>query len=126
MSVIYRVSPAERIVYLTVVGAATAREMSDAMLSALADPDYRPGFDFLSDRSHGTDCPDTACVRAGVDFLREHSAEMGYYRWAAVSPHAAVYGMLRMFSMLGETRGIRAEPFADFDEARRWLLDRRG
>lgn len=125
MSVTYRISPEDHIVYLTTVGEAPFDELKGVMLSVLADPAYRPGFDFLSDRSRETDVPGPLYVRQCIDFLREHLREMGSYRWALVSDTPALDRMLRMFSMLAETRGVRAEAFRTVDEAREWLREGR-
>ncbi|HYJ45050.1 MAG TPA: hypothetical protein VEV81_00455, partial [Pyrinomonadaceae bacterium] len=82
MAVTYRIDPDERVVYLTTIGDSSFREWREKMLVVLSDPAYRPGFNFLSDRSQQTDVPDPVFARGAAEFLNEHSREMGSFRWA--------------------------------------------
>ena len=121
MAVTYRIAPDERIVYLTTTGEATFAQWREAVLSALSDPAYRKGFNFLSDRRDQTDVPDTEFVKAAAALLREHSAAIGDCRWAAVAGRDALYGMARMFSTFSEGTCIQVAAFRDYEDARRWL-----
>jgi hypothetical protein len=94
------------------------------MLAVLSDPQYHSGFNFLSDRRQQTSVPTTEFARGAAEFLNQHSSEMGNFRWAAVSNNSAIYGMQRTFTIYSEMKGVRAEAFTDYEEARSWLLDR--
>ena len=124
MAVTYHIDTAEHVVYLTTARDSSFVEWREVMMAVLSDPSYRPGFNFLSDRRQETDVPSTEFARSAADFLNQHSREMGSFKWAAVSGDMAIYGMQRMFSILSEIRGIKAEAFTDYEEARTWLLDR--
>jgi hypothetical protein len=121
VAVTYRIAPDERVVYLTTTGEATFAEWRGAVLSALSDPDYRKGFNFLSDRRDQADVPDTGFVKAAAAFLREHSAVIDGCRWATVAGRDALYGMARMFSTFSEGTCIRVAAFRDYEDALRWL-----
>jgi hypothetical protein len=121
VAVTYRIAPDERTVYLTTTGEATFAEWREAVLSALSDPDYRKGFNFLSDRSDQADVPDTAFAKSAAALLREHSALIDGCRWAAVAGRDALYGMARMFSTFSEGTCIQVAAFRDYEDARRWL-----
>ena len=121
MPVTYRIAPDERIVYLTTTGEAPFAEWREAVLSALSDPAYRQGFNFLSDRREQSDVPDAEFARAAAAFLGEHSAVIGGCRWAAVAGRDALYGMARMFSTFSEGTCISVAAFRDYGDARRWL-----
>src|ERR1043165_4042969 len=108
MAVTYSIDPEARIVFVTITGDSSFTEWSEAMLKVLADPQYRPGFNFLSDRRQQTEAPSTPSAKGAAEFLNQHSSEMGHYRWAAVSNSPAIYGMLRMFSIYSEMRGVQA------------------
>lgn len=95
-----------------------------AMLSALSDPAYRRGFNFLSDRRDQPDVPDTEFARAAADFLKGRSGVMGGCRWASVVSRDALYGMARMFSVLCEGGCISVAAFRGYEEARSWLRDK--
>jgi hypothetical protein len=121
MAVTYRIAPDERIVYLTTTGESSFAQWRDAVLSALSDPAYRKGFNFLSDRRDQTGVPDADFARAAAALLREHSAAVDGCRWAAVTGRDALYGMARMFSIFAEGTCIQAAAFRDYEDARRWL-----
>ena len=125
LAVTYKISPDERIIYLTTAGDSTFDEWRDAMLGVLSDPAYRRGMGFLSDRRGQTGTPEPEFAREAAQFLMQHSDEMEGCRWAAISEDAAIYGMQRMFAILSETTGVTARAFMDYEEARRWLLEPR-
>jgi len=62
-----------------------------------------------------------------LEALSEYLAGIEAFRkgwWAIVAnPNSLVYGLTRMFCYLAESQGICAEPFADFEKARQWLLN---
>ena len=122
MAVTYRIDPPERVVYLTVTGESSFAEWEAALRRVLADPAYVRGSNFLTDRRGQTNVPGTEFPRQVLRFLVGHAADMGRYRWAAVSPREATFQTLRMFSILAEEVDIRVEVFRDYEEARRWLL----
>lgn len=122
-AVSYRISPEERIVYLTVSDGAPFATLRDALRSVLADSTYQPGFNFLSDGSRVTNLPAAFEVREAVDFFKQHAGGMGRHRWAMVAGTEALYCMQTMFAMVSESWGSQAKVFRDADEARRWLLD---
>ena len=126
MAITYRINAEDGIVYLTTTGSSSFAEWRDAMLAALSAAEYRRGMGFLSDRRGQTDVPDPEFVRAAAQFLMQHEDEMAGSRWAAVSNQPAIYGMQRMFTILSEATGVTAAAFTDFEEARRWLLERAG
>ena len=123
MAITSRIDPHEHIVYLTTVGDSSFAEWKSAMEAILADPSYRPGFTFLSDRRNQSDVPSANFAHEAVDFLARHSTEMGSFRWAAVTANTAVYGMARMFSIISELKGVRAQAFTDYDEALAWVRE---
>lgn len=122
-AVTYRISPEERIVYLTVNDGASFNTFRDAMQAAFADPAYRPGFNFLSDRSKYTNLPAAFEVQEAVAFFKQHADKMGRHQWAMVSGTNDLYCMQVMFAMISESWGGHAKVFRDVDEARRWLLE---
>ena len=94
------------------------------MKAVLDDPSFQPGFNFLSDRRDETDVPSAGFAHEAADFLTRHSPEMGDFRWAVVTADTAVYGMARMFSIISELKGVRAQAFTDYDEALGWVRGR--
>ncbi len=121
MSVTYRIDPSTGIVYLKTTGESTFAEWREAVLSALHDPDYRKGFNFLSDRSDQANVPDTGFAKSAAALLRELADLIGDCRWASVASRDALYGMARMFSVLAEGTCVEVAAFRDIGDARRWL-----
>lgn len=119
----YEVLPGERVVYLTVAEGAPFTAFGDALRSALADPAYRPGFNFLVDCRRMVSLPDPSQMRLAADFfMLLPPAEMGDYRWAMVASNSALRGMQSAFGgILEASWNARTKVFMDADEARRWL-----
>lgn len=121
----YKISPEERLVSLTLSEGASFKAFGDALRSALADPAYRPGFNFLSDCRRMTSLPDPSQLRLAADFFLLLPPEgMGkHYRWAMVASNSAWQGMQSAFAgILEASWGARAKVFLDAEEAQRWLL----
>jgi hypothetical protein len=118
----FRIDSQERLVYLTVTGDSSFPEWEDVMRRVLADPAYVKGFNFLTDRRGQSRMPGPDFTLKVLRLLVAHTAEMGRYRWAAVTTWPAPFGTLRMYSILAEEADIRIEAFNDYEEARNWLL----
>ena len=123
MAITHRIDAGERIVYLSTSGESNFAEWREAMLAARSDPAFRRGFNFLSDRSQETDVPDPEFTRAAAQFVRQHRHELEGAKWATVSASAAIFSAQRLFISLSATTGITVRAFADYEAARRWLLE---
>lgn len=124
MAVTFNINPAERIIILTTTGSSDLAEWVGAMNKVLADPLFRSGFNFLSDRRRQADVPDRAFAQGAVDYLKEHHQKLGSFRWATLADSPAIYGMQRMFTIYSEMRDITARAFNDGAEALAWLKER--
>lgn len=120
----YKISTEERVVFLTVAEGAPFTAFGDALHSALDDPAYRPGFNFLIDCRRMVSLPDPSQMRMAADFfMLLPPAEMGDYRWAMVAGNHALQGMQSAFGgVLEASWKARTRVFMDADEALRWLL----
>jgi hypothetical protein len=120
----YEVSPEEQVVYLTVAEGAAFTAFGDALRAALADPAYRPGFNFLVDCRRMVSLPDPSQLRLAADFFTLlPPTDMGDYRWAMVASNHALQGMQSAFGgVLESSWKARTRVFMNADEARRWLL----
>jgi hypothetical protein len=123
----YTIAPDVHLVTLTSGESPPVEEFRCALDAVLADPDFRPGFNFLSDRRSVRATPTATDIeRVGQEVLfRGH--ELGGGLWAIVVADLSSYGVARMKSMLldesGTQSGITLAVFTDIDEARRWLGD---
>ena len=121
MPVTYSISEAERLVRFHYHGAApTFAEWRAATEAAMADPEYRPGFDFLADR-RGVAAQSVEFVRNVVEFDRARQQEFVGSRLALVVDTAASYGMSRMLQALTDGLPFRVAIFHDLEAAEAWL-----
>lgn len=120
----YEISPEEQVVYITVAEGAAFMAFGDALRSALADPAYRPGFNFLIDCRRMVSLPDPSQLRLAADFfMLLPPADMGDYRWAMVASNSVLRGMQSAFGgVLEASWKARTRVFMEAGEARRWLL----
>jgi hypothetical protein len=117
--------PRRRVV-LTIVDPYSLDQWRAAVLEALADPEFVPGFGFLVDRR---DCsaPTGDFVQRQIDFLAAQEPLRVRHRVAIlVRPDdAAAYGMARMLEIRAGLRATSIEHriFQRLDAAERWLSE---
>jgi hypothetical protein len=117
----YSIDSRARLVLFHYAGSADFSEWAAVMQSLLSDPEYRPGFGFLTDRRSQIEIPSTAFVRSVIDFLHRNGEAIGVKRWATVVGSPAGYGMGRMAQQLGHELPFEIEIFSDVETARSWL-----
>lgn len=120
----FRVDPPTGLVLLEGQGPLDFEAWATTVSAALADPAYRQGARFLSDRRRMTPGQSLGFVEQIVDFCRVRAAELGDARWAVVSaPEGAFYGVARIGEALAAARTrVKVHAFTDLDEALQWLL----
>lgn len=113
----YEILPEQSLVHITVCEHPTYEEWEKMMREIFADPQFRPGFDFLSDKRGADAAGSTEHVEAVAHFYIRHEGKMG--RWAIVVQGLLAFGMTRMTeSYCG---GDRVRAFTDMDEAMLWI-----
>lgn len=89
----------------------------------VADTAFMPPARILFDARHTDYGPPSQELEALSEFLANIAAFRKSW-WAIVANgNTLVYGLSRMFCCLAESQGIYAEPFSDYEMARRWLLN---
>lgn len=96
------------------------------MDGVLADPRFRPGMCWLSDRRATTELPSADFVRRLTDYIGTHSPTFARCGWAVVTGTLGDYGMARMAELLSERHEADVRAFMDYDEAVAWLHARQG
>jgi hypothetical protein len=119
----YRIDKADGIVYLEGEQPGI-EEWRQTLLTVFADPDFKTGFHFLSDRRQSAVPRSAEYLRSALNFLKLHADEVGKCKWATVVSTKAAFGTGRMAQFISESMGLPIEVsvFADIDEARLWLL----
>jgi hypothetical protein len=121
MPLAYSIDRERRLVLITGEAVATPEEWFDMMAEAVADPRYKPGFDFLYDRTKVTHVPDAMYVRAWVFRHAQMMNKAGGGRLAVVVGEPVIYGMIRMASVYAERAGASVAVFWSEREALEWL-----
>jgi hypothetical protein len=87
----------------------------------LADERFRPGFDFLYDRTRIRDLPDMAFLRSWPSRQARLLRESGGGWLAAIVASEPVYVLFRTAGACIDELGASAEVFWTEDDALRWL-----
>ena len=115
--------PRRRVV-LTIVDPYTLDQWRAAVLEALGDPHFVPGFGFLVDR-RACSAPTGEFVQRQIDFLAAQEPLRVPHRVAIVvrSDDAAAYGMARMLEIRAGLRAtsIQHRIFQSAEAAEGWL-----
>ncbi len=120
MPVIYNISVSQRLVRLVTIGEPTFEEWRDALLGVFSDPEYKLGFNFISDRRRGTP-PSRYFAMQTAAFAQEHEAMFGRCRWASVVPDLDSEYAARMIKSRSGVGKVETRYFSDIAEARRWV-----
>jgi SAM-dependent methyltransferase len=110
-----------RRVRAVVFGPLSIVEIVHAIDASVADPDFEPGFDVLSDHREVRQPITTAQLEAMVGHLGTLSEKLSGARWAVVTGSPASYGMMRMLAVFAERVGITVRAVHSLDEAEQWL-----
>lgn len=123
----YVIDRARRFVTLTSHGDPTTEQWRAALEAAVADPEFQPGFGFLSDRRAVSEPPSSSFVREAARYLSERSDVFAGARWAVLVDTAVGYGMARMGQAhVSDGLGMEVEIFRDRQKAVDWLCESRG
>jgi hypothetical protein len=117
----YEIDEGRRLVVMTADARATQDEWFETFDRVLEDPRFRPGFDFVYDRTNVAITPDALNVRSLVGRYLEVSRRAGGGRLAVVVDKTVAYGMVRMASAWTDTAGASVNAFRSMDEALFWL-----
>ncbi len=121
----YEIDSERGVVFLRYLTSPTADEWADALEAVIADPAFRPGFDFYGDRRGVKDVPTAAFVAGAALYLKRRPEIFSGRCWAVVTESPAGYGMARMGQARSESAGVDVGVFTDADAALNWLLARR-
>jgi hypothetical protein len=107
-------------VVIHVSGTVLVEDVLAAIDGIVADPDFGPGYDVLSDHRQ-VELPLTPdATKAWLGHLERGIERVRGCRWAAVATSPASYGMMRMLSVLIKDV-LTLEVFKEMDAAERWL-----
>ncbi len=120
MPIRYRIDKEERLVRAEVRGDFTTSDMIRALDNMVRDPDFEPGFNFLSDHAAVGEPVTPEQLDQLIAHLESLSEVLSGARWAIVATKPASYGMMRMLSVLAEAIPLRVAVFESLESAEEW------
>jgi hypothetical protein len=121
MPLTYEIDERRKLVKLTAFDTWSREEWFETFTQAIEDPRFRPGFDFLYDRTRVNDVPDIASIRDWVPRQAELLRKAGNGWLAAVVASPTVYSIYRVAGAWVDELGAVVEAFWTEKEALRWL-----
>jgi len=119
----YRIHERLGVVLFEGQGALSFETWTAVVDAALADPAFRPGFRFISDRRHMDASRTDRRFADATLFLRSRAARLGPIRWAVlIGGNDPAYTLVRATAVLAQSSVVQLEPFSDLDEALEWIL----
>jgi hypothetical protein len=119
----YRIHERLGVVLFEGQGALSYERWSAGVDEALADPAFRPGFRFISDRRRMDASRTDRRFADATLFLRSRAAQLGPIRWAVlIGENDPAYTLVRATAVLAQSSVVQLEPFTDLDEALEWIL----
>jgi len=110
-------------VIITASGPVNGKDIIEALIKMLQDPDFKEGMDALWDfRTVHSGNSETAEIREIVSFVRANQKKRGInYRVALVVSRDIDFGLARMFEAYSHELPFDIQIFKDFNDAQKWL-----
>ncbi len=121
MPVHYHIDRDLETVFVRAEGEVTFADLERYCRGVVADPDYRPGLNELTDFRGATGDLSTPELYKLRDINRELSDRVGDSRLAYVVDCDFGYGLGRMFMVFSEASKVSHQVFRSVDAARSWL-----
>ncbi|MEJ2054430.1 MAG: hypothetical protein P8X42_10955, partial [Calditrichaceae bacterium] len=90
-------------------------------ITAVNHPDFKPGFNVLSDHTQIKKSITTKQVQALSSHIQKLKPYLADTRWAVLTAKKSSYGMMRMLSVYLESIPVELEVFYKLEEAEAWL-----
>jgi hypothetical protein len=123
----YRIDTSQSLVYLTAVDPLTFVDWQATLNAVLADPQFKPGLSFISDRRRVVADKSMVDLPKMAGYLRQHARELGQCRWAVVVPvdvkPAHGWAVVASELVAGSTQ-IEPAVFTDVNAAVAWATKR--
>ena len=122
MDPVYRIDVERNFVSLYWEEFPTLAHLREVVESAIADPEFHQGMNFLWDRRPGTSNDATVeYLRECVYFLQVLAEDIGKHAWAIVTHNAADFGKARMLEAMTDQGKVTVRAFQSAGDAEEWL-----
>ena len=119
------VQPGIRRVHCVIEGDFSTEEITATILGIVEHPEFRPGFEILSDHSRIGEPINRAQVGEMVSLLGSHREKIKDARLAVVVAKPASLGMMNMLAVLAGDLFREVQVFRTVEQAEQWLRDSR-
>jgi hypothetical protein len=122
MHPVYRIDNERKLVSLYWSDFPTMSELRQVVADVVADPEFRPGMNFLWDRKPGLPNPaDVEYIRDAAYYLQLFAEQVGPHAWAIVAHNAADFGKARMLETMSDQSKVTIRAFQSRGDAEEWL-----
>jgi hypothetical protein len=108
-------------IHSIVSGVVSLEEMLNTITTTVNHPDFKPGFNVLSDHTQIKKTITTKQVQALSSHIQKLKPYLADTRWAVLTAKKSSYGMMRMLSVYLESIPVELEVFYNLEEAEAWL-----
>jgi hypothetical protein len=122
MNQVYRIDVARRLVKLCWSEFPSFALLKKVIEEAMADPEFRPGMNFLWDRNPGqANAASKEFLRDVLYFLLLLAEQIGPHSWAVVAHNATDFGKARMLESMSDGTKVTIRAFKSAGDAEEWL-----
>jgi len=122
MNQVYRIDVARRLVKLCWSEFSSFALLKKVIEDAVADPEFRPGMNFLWDRNPGQAHPASReFLRDVLYFLLLLAEQIGPHSWAVVAHNATDFGKSHMLESMSDGTKVTIRAFKSSGDAEEWL-----
>lgn len=122
MHSVYRIDVSRRLVTLYWNEFPSIEQLKEVVLAAVADPEFKPGMNFLWDRKPGLANPASGVyLRDALYFLQILAEHTGPHSWAIVGHNEADFGKARVLEAKSDGTRVTIRAFRSAGDAEEWL-----
>ena len=122
MNPVYQIDTERRLVSLCWYEFPTLAQLRAVVEEVIADPEFRPGMNFLWDRRpEHTNNADVRYLREAVYYLQLLAERVGAHAWAIVAHNASDFGKARMLESMSDQGNVTIRAFHSRGDAEEWL-----
>jgi len=125
MPVLYAIDRKERVIRTRCVRDVTLREVIEHFRTLQRDPDCPDWLDVFLDLREITSMPVTGEIHAAAREISKTRNKVQFKICVVVAPSDAIYGMMRMFSVVAELYFTSVRVFRTAEEGEEWLESQR-
>ena len=121
MPITFWIEKEKRRIRAEVFGTISTEDILNAIKGAINHPDFKPGYNILSDHTRINEAITKAQVLTTAFNLKDFAKYVSGAKWAVVTSKQVSYGMMNMLSVYLEIIPMKLQAFYSFADAEKWL-----